>query len=134
MATHPYQAISDTPPEITLDSRNWWFARLGAVRNLMVQNGDGNKPIWFTEFGWSSHDNWQGVQNWQRGVTLAQQGDYLVRAIEYAKAQYPYVTNMFWYDERNQTGTDIQNANFGLLNNDLTEKPVYWSLKSYLTG
>ncbi|HMJ00640.1 MAG TPA: cellulase family glycosylhydrolase [Gaiellaceae bacterium] len=134
MATHPYQAISDTPPESAPDSRNWWFARLGAVRDLMVQNGDGNKPIWFTEFGWSSHDNWQGVQNWQRGVTLAQQGDYLVRAIEYAKAQYPYVTNMFWYDERNQTGTDIQNANFGLLTNNLTEKPVYWTLKTYLTG
>ena len=44
--------------------------------------------------------NWDGVENWNRGVTEAQQADYLVRAIAYARANYPYVTGMFWYKER----------------------------------
>ena len=100
----------------------------------MVRNGDADKPIWFTEFGWSSHENWNGAPNWQLGVTPDQQGQYLVRAIQYTKAHYPYVSNMFWYGERNQTGADPQNANYGLLTNDLSEKPAYWALKNYLAG
>ena len=134
MATHPYQAVANAAPEYVGDGRNWWFARLGAVRKLMVRNGDADKPIWFTEFGWSSHENWNGAPNWQLGVTPDQQGQYLVRAIQYTKVHYPYVSNMFWYGERNRTGTDAQNANYGLLTNDLSEKPAYRALKNYLAG
>jgi hypothetical protein len=134
MAVHEYQAIANLAPEQVGDGKTWWFTRAGAIHDLMVANGDGDKKIWFTEFGWSSHANTSSLPNWQLGVTDAQQGDYLVRAIEYATAHYPYVTNMFWYDERNQSGTDIQNANFGLLTHDLAPKPAYYALQAYLTG
>jgi hypothetical protein len=132
MAVHPYQAIADTPPEQVGDNRNWWFARVDALHQVMVANGDGNKPVWFTEFGWSSHETASGAANWQRGVSDAQQGDYLVRAFKYASGHYPWVKKMFWYTERNQTGVDIQNANYGLLRYDLSEKPSYQALKAYL--
>src|ERR671937_572969 len=134
MAVHEYQAVADAPPEYVGDSQTWWFPRASAVHDVMAANGDGDKAIWFTEFGWSSHETAADAPNWQRGVTLAQQGDYLVRAVEYARLHFPYVTKMFWYDERNHTGTDVQNANFGLLDHDLVPKPAYTALKSYLTG
>lgn len=134
MAVHPYQAYANAAPEQVGDTKTWWFARAGAVHDVMVQNGDGDKKLWFTEFGWSSHPNTSGLANWQLGVTDAQQGDYLVRAIEYARLHFPYVTNMFWYNERNQVGTDQQNANYGLLNYDLTPKPAYSALQAYLVG
>ena len=35
----------------------------------MVDYGDAANPVWFTEFGWSAHANWTGIQNWKRGVT-----------------------------------------------------------------
>lgn len=134
MAVHPYQAIGNLAPEQVGDNNTWWYSRVDSVHDVMVANGDGDTKVWFTEFGWSSHANTDGLPNWQLGVTEAQQGDYLVRAIEYAKAHYPYVTNMFWYDERNEANTDIQNANYGLLTNDLTPKPAYAALQAYLTG
>jgi hypothetical protein len=134
MAVHPYQAIANLAPEQVGDDRTWWFARAYTIHDVMTQNGDGGKALWFTEFGWSSHANSDGLPNWQLGVTEAQQGDYLVRAIEYARLHFPYVTNMFWYDERNQSNTDIQNANYGLLTHDLTPKPAYAALQAYLTG
>lgn len=134
MAVHPYQAISDLPPEQVGDSRNWWFARVDALHQVMVNNGDDDKPVWFTEFGWSSHATASDAPNWQRGVTEAQQGDYLVRAIRYARAHYPWVKKMFLYAERNRTGVDIQNANYGLLRYDLSEKPAYQALRTYLTS
>lgn len=132
MAVHPYQAISDMAPEKVGDNRNWWFARVDALHQVMVANGDGATPVWFTEFGWSSHPTEPGAANWQRGVSEDQQGDYLVRAVKYASTHYPWVENIFWYAERNQIGVDIQNANYGLLRYDLSEKPAYRALRSLL--
>ena len=137
MATHPYMGVADQAPETPDDGTMWTLTHVAAVHALMQQNGDGNKPIWFTEFGWSSHTNDtidmnSGDDNWLRGVTPTQQGDYFVRAIKLVRADFPYVTNMFWYNERNVTTTNIQNANYGLLTHDLQPKPAYTALANYL--
>ena len=67
----------------------------------MEENGDGDKPIWFTELGWSSHPNTGGEAPWELGVTKQQQADYLVRAAEMIACRFPYVEQIFWYAERN---------------------------------
>jgi len=135
LATHPYQGLADAPPEYPDDGNRWWFTHLPAVRNVMAKYGDAGKPIWFTEFGWSAHDNWAGIANWQRGVTPAQQGDYFIRAIKYTQTNYPYVPVMFWYKERAQPGsTNVHEEGYALLNADLSERPVYSALKSFLVG
>ena len=135
LATHPYQAIADAPPERADDGNRWWFTHLPAVRNVMIANGDGNKPVWFTEFGWSAHANSPDTPNWQRGVTPEQQADYFIRAIRYTTANYAYVPVMFWYKERARPGSgDAHQEGYALLNGDLSRRPVYTRLKSFLTG
>jgi hypothetical protein len=136
LATHPYMGPSDLPPE-TPDLRGdniYLLTHVAAVHQLMVANGDGAKPIWFTELGWSSHENRGGEANWDRGVTLQQQADYTVRAIELVRSKFPYVTNMILYNERNRATGDLQLDNYGILQRDLSEKPVYAALRSYLAG
>jgi polysaccharide biosynthesis protein PslG len=100
----------------------------------MKVNGDGDKPIWFTELGWSSHPNTGDEPNWDRGVTPQQQADYAIRAIQLVRSRYPYVTNMILYNERNRATGDVQLDNYGILHRDLSEKPVYTALRSYLSG
>ena len=138
LSTHPYQGLADAAPETRDTGDRWWFTHLPAVRSVMVKYGDADTPIWFTEFGWSAHANWSGVENWNRGVTEAVQADYLIRSINFTKANYPYVTGMFWYKERAAnsatTGSAAQLEGYGLLRADLSERPVYTALKSYLTG
>ena len=134
MATHPYMGMADAPPETPDDGSIWTISHVSAVHDLMIRYGDGSKPIWFTEFGWSSHANWAGIENWNLGVTLQQQGDYFVRTIKYVQANYPYVTNLFWYESRNNTSGNVQLDNYGLMANDLTPKPAYDAIKGYLTG
>jgi hypothetical protein len=135
LATHPYQGIADAPPEHPDDGNRWWFTHLPAVRQVMLRHGDGAKPIWFTEFGWSAHSNWPGIANWQRGVSPEQQGEYLLRAIRYTKANYPYVPVMFWYKERaNPLSSDPHYEGYALLNADLSERPVYRALKAFLNS
>jgi hypothetical protein len=133
VSTHPYQGMADAPPEQADDNHRWWFTHLPAVRQVMLDYGDAAKPLWYTEFGWSAHTNWTGIQNWERGVTPQQQGDYFVRALQYTQANYPYVTVAFWYKERARPGdTDVHQSGYALLNADMTERPVVATLHNYL--
>jgi hypothetical protein len=131
ISTHPYQGIADQPPEAP-DNGTKWLSHVPAVHELMEQYGDGDKPIWFTEFGWSNHENYDGLGNGQQGVTAQQQSDYFVRAIKYVYQNFPYVKNMFWYNERNRASGNIQFDNYGLLYRSLSPKPVYDRIKTYL--
>jgi polysaccharide biosynthesis protein PslG len=132
LATHPYQGVANQPPEIADDGTEWTMAHVAAVHNLMAANGDSSKPIWFTEFGWSNHANTASSPNWMLGVTDAQQGDYFVRTLRWVAANAPYVTNAFWYESTDQSGTDIQNANYGILTTSWTPKTSDGTVKAYL--
>ena len=135
VSTHPYQGMADAPPEQADDGNRWWFTHLPAVRQVMLDYGDALKPVWYGEFGWSSHTNWGGIQNWERGVTPQQQGDYFVRALQYTEAHYSYVSVAFWYKERARPGdTDVHQSGYALLNADMTERPVLGALRTYLAN
>ena len=132
LATHPYQGPIDAEPELP-DNGKWWIMdHIGAVRNLMVARGDAGKQLWATEFGWSAHANTGFEASWDRGVSEATQADYLVRAVKWFGSKHPYVTNVFWYNERNKATGDIHEDNFGLLRHDLSPKPAYHALKNLL--
>lgn len=134
MATHPYLGVADAPPETPDDGTIWTMVHVKAVHDLMTEFGDGAKKIWFTEFGWSTHENWSGISNWERGVTKQKQADYLIRSIELMASKFPYVTNMFWYNERNEQHGHPQIDNYGLMYRDLSPKPAYTALQEYLTA
>lgn len=131
VATHPYLAPADAPPESADTGSIWTIAHVSAVRALMVRFGDANLPIWFTEFGWSSHAT-PGMPEWARGVTPEIQADHLRRTLELVRTTYPYVTNVFWYNDRDRVDADPHNNNFGLLTSDLVPKPAYRALTDYL--
>jgi hypothetical protein len=136
MATHPYMGIADQPPSTPMTGGKWdylLFTSVSAVRDLMVARGDADKQIWFTEFGWSSHDNWDGISNWQRGVTEQQQADYLIEALEIVRRDYPYVGPMFWYNDRAKATSDVHQVGYALFTRDYGLKPVYHALRDYLT-
>lgn len=136
LATHPYMGPADLPPE-TPDRRGdniYLLTHVAAVHQLMKANGDGGKPIWFTEFGWSSHANRGDEASWERGVSLQQQADYTLRAIRLVRSRFPYVTAMMLYNERDRATGDVHLDNYGILGRDLSEKPVYAALRGYLSG
>ena len=134
LSVHPYQGPSNAAPEIIDDGHIWLLDHVGAVRNLMVARGDGDKKIWATELGWSSHSNTGSEPSWKLGVTAAQQADYSVRVLQWFAARHSYITNVFFYNERNKVTGDAQEDNYGILNRDLSDKPVYTALKTLLGG
>jgi hypothetical protein len=146
LGVHPYQSKADEPPEYARESDSrWWFANLPRVREVMVENGDADAEIWITEFSYSAHTN-EAVPPgndfaWALGVTEQQQAEYGVRALDYARANWPYVGLFVWYKEISwPLGSlspgwfDVHTQSYGLLRADQSERPAYRALKSYLTG
>jgi hypothetical protein len=131
MAAHPYPGPN--PPEAV-----WYaggriaqnaFSGFREVRGSMLARGD-DKPIWLTEFGWSTTT----TESW--GVTQAQQADYLTRAYRLLES-YPYVTQAYWYNLRNNfwdSDADTWETQLGLMRTDFTHKPSYDAFKSYQPG
>jgi len=132
------------PPE----DANWgWgilnFRRAEDIHAVMVAHGDGDKPVWATEFGWlldsdeegmSCDDSWNAAGfGWQQ-VSAAQQADYLVRAFQYADANWPWMGVMVisnldfsttgWYDACEPM------CWFSVLKHNGTPRPAYTALQA----
>jgi hypothetical protein len=140
ISVHPYQIPSTSPPDVPDPSPgvyDWpgdaYITHTPTLHGLMAAHGDGSKPIWWTEFGWSTNSG--GTDQYNTGVTPQQQGDYFVQSLQLLGADYPYVTRVFWYDARDDSSdaTD-HNSNFGLLDHNLSPKPSYTIISNFLKG
>jgi len=87
------------PPEMSPDQvaadpnygghRFFTFRRVEDLRNVMVRSGDAGRQVWLTEFGWTS-DTVHPAYAWH-AVSEQQKADYLVRAFQYARANWPWI-------------------------------------------
>ena len=128
MATHPY--TPQAPPDaVTWDDAQhidrMSFSGYRTVRQVMLDHGN-DKPIWFTEFGWSttSQPGW--------GVTAQQQADYTKEAWQCVQ-QDGYVQVAIMYELRNNywaSNADDWDDQLGLTYVNFSHKPAYDSFKS----
>jgi hypothetical protein len=119
---HPYFYGAD-PADPTGDSRSQGWNRIPAVHDVMVANGDEDKPIWVTEVGEPTGDS-------DRSATEDEQARHLESSVRRAH-EYPYVQGFWWYTARD-SGTDPQNSesNYGLLRNDGSPKPALFAFQA----
>jgi hypothetical protein len=119
MGLHPYTGRT-TPTYVYRDSSGriaeWAFTGYREIRSLMLSHGD-DKPIWFTEFGWSS-----ATDGGWASVGLANQAQFLREAFQILR-QDPYVELAFWYIFRD--GNWSIDADFGLFYLNWTKKPIW---------
>lgn len=125
------------PTDRRMNPRVMNFGRPQYVRDLMVKNGDANKPIWISEMGWNSVPADAPDQRFGR-VTPEQQGRYTNLAYDRVEAEWPWagVVNT-WYLKR---ATDEwlkakkPEAYFRLADPDFKLQPVYEAVKEHLNG
>jgi len=116
-------------PTDTTFARNVW------LRDLMVANGDGAKPIWIGEMSWDPVPN--DPQITDRGeygeVTDEQAAQYAVEAYQRARTEWPWVGVVsYWFFKR----ADDSNKNqswyyFRLVDPDFTPRPAYHAIQQY---
>lgn len=137
LGVHPYVGMADAAPH-ACDPHNkkYYPCHIDELVSLMRQYGDGDKKIWATEYGWSAHDNstyGRSPDPWKRGVTRAQQAEYLLGMQEYL-AKWPQVEASFWYTDVDTAVGDAQEDNYGLLDRNLNPKPAYHALRCAAQG
>ena len=69
------------------------FTRVGQYRDVMVQNGESSKKIWFSEFGYCSSSTPPPGYEYCKSLTAQNQADFLVQAFQKARA-LDYVAGM----------------------------------------
>jgi hypothetical protein len=122
----PYCSLSGAWNE---DDSFFAFTRVAQYRDVMVQNGDEAKQIWFTEFGYCSNRNPPPGYEYCKYITEEQQALFLVQAYKMAR-QTPYVGAMFQWNLNFQLSvppTD-EKWGFGIVRSNYAGRPAYFSL------
>lgn len=130
LAIHPYTSVypqsssqygkeygpDDCFPS-TRSSKFWCFTEgVTRIRQQMVAKMDGSKPIWFTEFGFSSFDGWNGAG-------LQGQASHLERAIDIIQQRWSFVHVACVYELRDRGTMSHREEYFGLFDKNLRIKP-----------
>ena len=112
-----YQGGDYDPARGYDDHRSFFFRNtMEEYRQVMVANGDGDKTIWPTEFGWPV---WRFAGDarftFAQENSLERQADYTVRAYQLGK-EWGWVGTMFlWNLDYNVTASNTELANFGIV-------------------
>jgi len=124
---HPY-SDDRSPLDGDVESPRYSFVRgVPAVRDVMRRYGD-DKPIWLTEFGWSTCDV-RGPVHWQNCVDQSTQASYLKSAFRRMRA-WSYVPVGIWFNLKNTSSApDDRVGNYGLMSQDGTRKPAFGAFR-----
>lgn len=116
---HPY-TYPDSP---SLGTRGW--ALMLRIRDLMVQNGDGDKQIWVTEYGAPTNGSRLHV------VVTEDEQAALVTDAYTLFGSYSWAGPLFWFTYQDKgSDPDVQDDWFGLVRFDGSPKPSYGIYKS----
>ncbi len=113
-------------------NNSFYFKRILEMRSIMEQNGDGNRKMWLTEFGWDSTDNPAPAYNYAKYVTEDQQAQYIKRALELGKS-YPWMGIMFVWNLNFQATTKPDDEKYGwaVLRSDYSPRPAFNTLRDF---
>jgi hypothetical protein len=139
VASHTDTACLVTSPDVFYreNGRVGRFSFLGfrETHAVLAAHGDGDKPIFLSEIGWSASRGMcaRGASAGRKaaGVSEAQQAAYLKLAYR-CLAAYPYVRAALWFSARDVTAEDTELGRYGLLRYDNTRRPAWDALHSVI--
>jgi len=128
---NPGDFDSGVPEELR---RIYCFRHVEDLRQVMVTNGDSDKRVAVLEFGWTTDNRPDSPYKWHH-VSEEEQGDYIVRAYQYAKDHWRpwigvmsviYMPNVEWTREDEQWYWSILFA----IDGDAWPRPAYHMIKA----
>jgi hypothetical protein len=126
VAVHAYGLTA--PPDDPSAPNKLNFARAEQVHDLLVQRGDGSKPVYITEGGWNDSPRWSyAVKPYQRV-------EYTVRAYDKALTEWPWSAAVTMWASRLPSPAYTYFDNYTFLTSDFIPKPVYLEVQKYALG
>jgi hypothetical protein len=122
----------DRPPEDPADPNVLNFQRVLLQRQIMELHGDGDKAVWFNEYGWNAAPETFAADKlyWGR-VSETQQAEYTLRGIELARREWPWAgVFMIWYfRQEGHIPADQADYYFRMVEPDFTPRPLYFAVQ-----
>lgn len=131
VARNPLYNNNDPSPEER--KRIYCFRHVEDLRQVMVENGDADKQVALVEFGWTIDPRPDSPYAWH-AVDAFQQGEYLVRAYQYARENWSpwigimsliYLQNVDWTPDKEEYWWSIIEPAYP----ELKLRPAYVMLK-----
>jgi hypothetical protein len=104
------------------------FARTELLRQMLVDAGHADLPIFITEGGWNDHPRWT------KAVQPSSRAAYTVRAYEKALEEWPWVEAAVLWAFRYPRPANTYQDYFTFVTTDFTPKPIYFSVQGYAKG
>jgi O-antigen ligase len=93
------------------------FSRIVALREIMVENSDSNKPLWASNWGWNSlPSSWTGQSSIWGQVSSEQQIQYTLDALSRVEREWPYVHGLVLHHWQPDAMPDDPIWGFALIN------------------
>lgn len=119
-------------PEDPPDASRLNFRRVLLLRRIMERHGDGQKPVWFNEFGWNAAPASLPPERltWRR-VGEEQQAEYTVRAIQQARAEWPWagVFNIWFFRQDGHIPPNDAQYYFRMVDVGFTPRVVFYHVR-----
>ncbi len=132
VAAKPY-GFDISPDNRTVDASTLNFSRIVALREIMVKNGDGGKPLWASNWGWNSlPSNWQGDLSIWAQVSSEQQVQYTLEALHRAEREWPWIGGMILQHWQPAAASDNAQWGFAVIDQFNTPTPLWDALTQYL--
>jgi hypothetical protein len=122
----------DNPgPDGWSDDESFYFRRAEQLRQVMVDNGDADTPMWITEFGWTTENQAPGYE-YGADNSPEEVADYLVRSFDIATTEWDFVTGMFVWTLNWSTlaPPEDEKSPWSALNADWSPRPAFEALKA----
>jgi len=116
---------------------SFYFRRVEQLRQVMVENGDAQKQIWLTEFGWASTDKAAHNFEYAEQVSEEKQAQYLATALRMGRDEYPWMGPMLVFGlnfSLPNVATDPGDERIAwcLLRRDGSKRPSFFALRDYV--
>jgi len=131
---HPYcgdkSPLDPLTPEYV---KNSFVSGVRAVHKILLERGQDDKPIWLSEFGWTT-STIRGEQPWMNGVDEDVQAEYVEQALTKVR-DWPWVPVALIYELKDYSANrDDRNSTYGLLRYDGTPKPAFEAFRRGATA
>ncbi|HEX9990048.1 MAG TPA: plastocyanin/azurin family copper-binding protein [Chloroflexia bacterium] len=115
---------------------SFYFKRIEQLRQVMVENGDAEKQMWLTEFGWSSTTTPAKGFEYSAQNSEEEQADYIGRAFRMGRDQYPWMGPMLLFQlnfalPSIATDPTDERIAWGIIRRDGSKRPSYFAVQKY---
>ncbi|UCC65233.1 MAG: hypothetical protein JSV36_09430 [Anaerolineae bacterium] len=126
LAAHTYGL--KFPPDDAPAADKINFRRVELLRQVMVDNGDADKPVYITETGWNDHPRWT------KAVRPYARMEYTIGAYDWALRHWDWCPAIVMWAFRYPWDAKSFQDYFTFVGVDFRPKPIYLQVQRYARG